>query len=76
MKPATMLAFTVAPLLWAAQAGDSELVERLMELALQRYDEKTHSQTTYYGGYEGLGGAWGEFIGMINSGAGSIYSLY
>ena len=24
-------------------------------------------QTTYHGGYEGLGGAWGEFIGMIKA---------
>ena len=24
-------------------------------------------QTTYHGGYEALGGAWGEFIGMIKS---------
>jgi effector-binding domain-containing protein len=24
-------------------------------------------QTTYHGGYEGLGNAWGEFIGMIKA---------
>jgi effector-binding domain-containing protein len=24
-------------------------------------------QTTYHGGYEGLGSAWGEFIGMIRA---------
>jgi hypothetical protein len=25
------------------------------------------AQTTYHGGYEGLGGAWSEFIGMIKA---------
>jgi len=27
----------------------------------------TIAQTTYHGGYEGLGNAWGEFIGMIKA---------
>ena len=37
-------------------------------------------QTTYHGGYEGLGGAWGEFIGMIKAAghraADGLYEAY
>jgi effector-binding domain-containing protein len=37
-------------------------------------------QTTYHGGYEGLGSAWGEFIGMIRSAghktADGLYETY
>lgn len=34
-------------------------------------------QTTYHGGYEGLGGAWGEFIGMIKAaGHKTVEGLY
>lgn len=40
----------------------------------------TIAQTTYHGGYEGLGGAWGEFIGMIKSAghktADGLYETY
>jgi effector-binding domain-containing protein len=37
-------------------------------------------QTTYHGGYEGLGSAWGEFIGVIKAGghktAEGLYESY
>ena len=38
------------------------------------------AQTTYHGGYEGLGGAWGEFIGAIKAAghetADGLYETY
>jgi effector-binding domain-containing protein len=40
----------------------------------------TIAQTTYHGGFEGLGSAWGEFIGMIKSAghktADGLYEAY
>ncbi|SDO10147.1 GyrI-like domain-containing protein [Afipia sp. GAS231] len=40
----------------------------------------TIAQTTYHGGYEGLGGAWGEFIAMIKAAghttADGLYETY